>query len=126
MFSGRRRMFCTVGVPLGCESAKVTLSCATALATGAVIAPKYPPLTGGESVRFVDAVVLMVSVPAALETGVPVAAGVGEGVGVEPPPPPPGVIELPPPPPQATSASATEKSKGRPTKRAITRIALVS
>jgi hypothetical protein len=55
----------------------------------------------------------------------PPGTGDGVGVGFTPPPPPGGIDPPPPPPPQAASASATEKSKGRPTRRWIMYIAFI-
>jgi hypothetical protein len=69
----------------------------TTFAGGTVIVPVYPPETGPNDPVW-DCVVLVVTEPDELETGV------GVGVGTPPPPPPPGTLP-PPPPPHAANAA---------------------
>jgi hypothetical protein len=115
-FFGRRAVLDTVGVPLGGVAVSVTLP------------PPDPLVVAGTC-----SVALMLPVigPSVTDVGPLVDAvklAVDE-VPLPPTPPPGGVTEPPPPPPpppHAASASATEKSKGRASRRWVMRIAFVS
>jgi hypothetical protein len=76
-FSGLRRTLITAGRPAGSVSDRLNCRCATVLAAGMVTVAPSPGPTG-PSVTEVDAVVLVVSVPAAVAGPEAVAPGVGD------------------------------------------------